>query len=90
MEPIAAKVTSKGQFTIPKSIRKRLGIRTGTTLSVQLKDGAMIARPKRRTLAILKYRGWLQHLDDGRPLSEIREQAQRAAAVYALKRAHRR
>lgn len=89
MQPIPAKVTSKGQFTIPKSIRKRLGIQHGTTLSVHLKDGAMIARPKRRELAILKYRGWLKDLDDGRPLKEIREEAHRAAAEYVLKRAHR-
>lgn len=41
-----AKVTSKGQITIPKKVRDSLGIEKGTTVIVIEKDGEAILRPK--------------------------------------------
>jgi len=41
-----AKVTSKGQITIPKRVRESLGIEKGTTVIVIEKDGEAILRPK--------------------------------------------
>ncbi len=37
-----ATVTSKGQVTIPKSLRERLGISQGTVLSFRQVDGTLI------------------------------------------------
>ncbi len=41
-----AKVTSKGQITIPKEVRDSLGLNKGTTVIVIEKDGEAILRPK--------------------------------------------
>lgn len=55
-----AKVTSKGQITVPKAVRDRLGIRTGDYLRFTMEDdGTVTVEPldsegRSRTLA-----GWL-------------------------------
>lgn len=41
-----AKVTSKGQITIPKEVRDALGLDKGTTVMVIERDGEAILRPK--------------------------------------------
>jgi antitoxin PrlF len=43
-------VTSKGQTTIPKSVRDALGIKDGTPLRWKLKDGVLVVRPKTKRL----------------------------------------
>ena len=43
-------VTSKGQTTIPKEVRDALGIKEGTPLRWQLKDGVLTVRPKTKRL----------------------------------------
>jgi antitoxin PrlF len=40
-----AVVSEKGQITIPKALRESLGIRTGTELQFEEKDGALVAIP---------------------------------------------
>lgn len=43
-----AKITSKGQLTLPKSVRESTGTRTGDRLEVTVaKDGAIVLRPIR-------------------------------------------
>ncbi|HEX2161347.1 MAG TPA: AbrB/MazE/SpoVT family DNA-binding domain-containing protein [Thermoleophilaceae bacterium] len=42
-----AKVSEKGQVTIPKPLRDRLGIRAGETLDFEVSDGRLIARKAR-------------------------------------------
>ncbi len=41
-----ASVTSKGQITIPKKVRERLGIGQGSEVSFILKDGEAVMLPK--------------------------------------------
>ena len=41
-----ASVTSKGQVTIPKNIRKGLGLESGSEVSFILKDGEAVMLPK--------------------------------------------
>jgi AbrB family looped-hinge helix DNA binding protein len=41
-----ASVTSKGQITIPKKVRERLGIGQGSEVSFILKDGEAAMLPK--------------------------------------------
>ena len=38
-------VSSKGQIVIPRELRERVGIRQGTVLEVELRDGAIVLRP---------------------------------------------
>jgi AbrB family looped-hinge helix DNA binding protein len=40
MRSIAARVTSKGQITIPLEVRKRLGLRAGDSVVFRLEDNA--------------------------------------------------
>jgi antitoxin PrlF len=41
---ITAKVTSKGQVTIPKKIRDRLGVNPGEAVGFEEKDGVMLIK----------------------------------------------
>ena len=37
-------VAERGQVTIPKALRDKLGIRPGTTLEFSARDGSLVAR----------------------------------------------
>jgi AbrB family looped-hinge helix DNA binding protein len=49
-----ATITSKGQVTIPVSIRNQLGLEPGTLLSFTPYEDAFIVRPASNALASLK------------------------------------
>ena len=51
----ATTLTSKGQVTIPKSIREQLRLRTGQRLDFQLdSDGRLTVKPRARDIRELK------------------------------------
>ena len=52
-----AKVTSKGQVTLPKSCRDRLGLKTGTILDFEVVDGLLIASKVQSEDVFYKWRG---------------------------------
>lgn len=52
-----AKITSKGQVTIPKSIRKALGVREGDSLVFEVEDGEARVRPLRTPVSFADYEG---------------------------------
>ncbi|MFZ5595304.1 MAG: AbrB/MazE/SpoVT family DNA-binding domain-containing protein [Pseudomonadota bacterium] len=41
-----AVVAERGQVTIPKSLREKLGIRPGTVLDFEVENGRLVARKK--------------------------------------------
>jgi AbrB family looped-hinge helix DNA binding protein len=45
---VTTTVEDKGRVVIPSSVRKRLGIKPGTELEVDIKDGGILMRPKRK------------------------------------------
>jgi len=49
MVSLQAKVTSKGQITLPKQIRKRLAIFPGDRLEFSLENGHTVSLRKKRT-----------------------------------------
>lgn len=51
-----AKITSKGQVTIPKAIRDELGVKPGDSLEFRIEDGHLKVRPVRRR-SILELEG---------------------------------
>jgi len=62
-----AKITSKGQVTIPKDVRERLGLRVGDEIEfVEDRSGY---RVQKRVLAspFVKYRGYLKDLAGSDP-----------------------
>ena len=50
----ATTMTTKGQVTIPREIRERLGLQSGDKIAwSMLSDGTVVVRPKTRRLADL-------------------------------------
>ncbi|HTV58966.1 MAG TPA: AbrB/MazE/SpoVT family DNA-binding domain-containing protein [Verrucomicrobiae bacterium] len=53
-----AKITSKGQVTVPHEIRRALGVQTGDKLVFEKKDGNVVEiTPERMRDPFEKYRG---------------------------------
>lgn len=49
MTSITAKITSKGQVTLPREIRERLGVHDGDRVRFELEGGAVVLYPQRDT-----------------------------------------
>ncbi len=65
-----ATLTSKGQTTIPRALRDRLGLVAGSRLVfTELPDGSMLVRVKQRSVASL--RGMLK-TDKRLPIAALR------------------
>ena len=52
-----AKLTSKGQITLPKACRDRLGLKTGTLLDFEVVDGVLIGQKVQVEDVFHKWRG---------------------------------
>ena len=52
-----AKITSKGQITIPREVRDALGVSTGDKILFEQKGDEMCVRPVRKTSVFEKFRG---------------------------------
>ena len=52
-----ARITSKGQVTVPREIRRILGVRQGDGLLFESDDSGTRVRPARRESPFAKYRG---------------------------------
>ena len=64
---IESTLTARGQTTIPKSIRLRLGLQEGDRIRYELdEDGARLIplKPVRRLIGFLKYSGDAKTLED--------------------------
>ncbi|MEP7009594.1 MAG: AbrB/MazE/SpoVT family DNA-binding domain-containing protein [Acidobacteriota bacterium] len=75
-------LTSKGQITIPKEVRDRLGLREGDRLVFRFDDqGNLLARPAARG-PLGRLSGLLHHLAQERPVTveEMNEAVKRRAA----------
>jgi antitoxin PrlF len=67
---ITAKVTSKGQVTIPKSVREKLGVRPGEAVGFEEKDGVLFIAKVVTKSPFDRWMGKLSHLK-GRKSDEI-------------------
>ncbi len=55
---LKAKVTSKGQLTIPKEVRRALGVREGDSLIFDMEDGEEVrVRVARKPVSFADYAG---------------------------------
>lgn len=52
-----AKITSKGQVTVPREVRRILGVRAGDKLLFENDETGVRVRPVRSQSAFSKYRG---------------------------------
>jgi len=70
---IVAKVTSKGQVTIPKKVRDKLGISPGEGVGFEEKDGLMFIKKAVTKSPFDKWMGKLKHLKGQRSDDLIKE-----------------
>jgi antitoxin PrlF len=70
---ITAKLTSKGQITLPKKIREKLGVHPGETVGFEEKDDLLIIRKLVAKSPFDKWVGALQHLEGRRSDDLVRE-----------------
>jgi antitoxin PrlF len=68
---VKAKVTSKNQITLPKSIRKKLGIKKGDEVVFEGEDDRVLLRVEKKTDPIEALEGILE----GEALGELRAKA---------------
>lgn len=67
------RVTTKGQVTIPKEVRERLGLRPGDELEFMEEKGVFRVRKRVPLEALKKWEGHLKHLA-GRDPDELVEE----------------
>ena len=64
---LTSRMTAKGQITIPKALRERLGLRPGDEVEfVELEDGLRV-RKRVAASPFTRYRGYLRHLKGQEP-----------------------
>jgi len=70
---IIAKVTSKGQVTIPKKVRERLGVQPGEDVGFEEKDGVVYIKKAVTKSPFDRWVGKLKHLKSQRSDDLVRE-----------------
>jgi AbrB family looped-hinge helix DNA binding protein len=74
----SATITSKGQITLPKAIRERLGVKPGDRVDFrEREDGTIVVQPE--TLDLLSLRGALKPRTKGVTIEHMNEAVRRAA-----------
>jgi len=78
-----ATVTSKGQITIPATVREELGLHAGSRVSfVRTDDGVYELRPQSRSVAVLK--GVIAPRDEPVSLEEMAAAVRDGAAATVI------
>jgi antitoxin PrlF len=78
----SARVTSKGQVTIPKPIRERLGIDEGTTVTFKIhSDGTVTVSPEKDSWELLEEIQQTPRKTD-KSVSELLSESKRAWSKY--------
>jgi antitoxin PrlF len=70
---ITAKVTSKGQITLPKKVRERLGVHPGEDVGFEEKDNLFVITKVITKSPFDKWVGALKHLQGQRSDDLVRE-----------------
>lgn len=65
-------VAERGQVTIPKALRLKLGIRPGTVLDFEIKDSALIAIKTKQNNVVEQVYGCLGKLNTDKVITELR------------------
>lgn len=69
---VTAKVTSKGQITLPKEVRRLLHIHTGSVVVFEKEDDRVVIKPAR---TLREFRGVLKGVGKGGDFDEMRKKA---------------
>ena len=68
-----SRMTSKGQVTIPKEVRQRLGLRPGDELEFTEEDGVFRLSKRVSATPLKSYRGYLKELAGRDPDEVVQE-----------------
>ncbi len=77
-----ATLTSKGQITLPKSIRDRLGLKPGDKIAFRERtDGTIVVEPERETekIDLMRLQGILKPRRRGITLADMEEAIRKGA-----------
>ncbi len=77
-----AKVTSKGQITIPRDVRELLGIQTGSVILFEQEEEKVVIHPAK---TIRDYKGYLKGKAKGADFDRIRSETKEAVAKRVMK-----
>jgi antitoxin PrlF len=73
----SAKLTSKGQITIPKEVREALGVQTGDRLAFRIRDdGTVLVEPE--TVDLMSLRGSVRTVVKGITIRAMDEAIRRS------------
>lgn len=67
MGGVTAKVTTKGQVTLPKEIRERIGIKAGDVIDFEEKKGFYTLKKRAKPSPFDKWMGCLKHKKREKP-----------------------
>jgi AbrB family looped-hinge helix DNA binding protein len=67
----STRITSKGQVTIPKEFRERLGVKSGDAVEFQEKNGEVVVRKKATKSPFDEWHGYLKDRLRGKRTDEI-------------------
>ena len=70
MQHHEAKMSSKGQITVPAKIREALNLKEGETVDFYLPDGSRTVEMRARNSKLEDLIGCLSHLSDGKPMTD--------------------
>lgn len=67
MAGIAAKVTTKGQITLPKEVRERMGVEAGDEIDFEEKRGLYVLKKRIKASPFDKWMGYLKQKKGEQP-----------------------
>ncbi|HLF85914.1 MAG TPA: AbrB/MazE/SpoVT family DNA-binding domain-containing protein [Nitrospiria bacterium] len=69
---VTAKITSKGQITIPKEVRKILDLHTGSVIVFEKEENKIVIKPAK---TLKEFKGFLKGTGKAADFEEIRKKA---------------
>jgi AbrB family looped-hinge helix DNA binding protein len=69
-----SRMTSKGQITVPKEVRRQMGLRPGDQVEFVQEDGTFRLRKKIDKEVLAKWRGYLKDHLGGKTTDELIEE----------------
>ncbi len=83
---VSAKLTSKGQITIPKKVRDIMRLREGAVVVFEQENDTFVIKPAE---SLLDYKGYLRGRAGHADVDTVREEAKRYVGRKAGKRSGR-
>ncbi len=80
---VTAKITSKGQITLPKKVRDLLHLREGGVVVFEQEEGKIVIKPAQ---SLLDYKGYLRGRAKPADVETVREAARKYVGRKAGKR----